>query len=136
MTSKPMPRMTTFSRPFWQGCNEGRLMLQRCTASDCGKFVFYPRVCCPHCGGGDLEWKEVSGRGKVTTFTIVQRPHHESFYAEAPFVFAAVTLAEGPMLYTRIECDPAATERLIGAPVHAVFRDLTDLQKVPFFALS
>lgn len=134
MTSKPMPRMTAFSRPFWQGCNEGRLMLQRCTASDCGKLVFYPRVCCPHCGGGDLKWEEVSGQGNVTTFTIVQRPHHESFYAEAPFVFASVTLSEGPMLYTRVACDPAATEGLIGTPVRVVFRDLTDNQKVPFFA--
>jgi uncharacterized OB-fold protein len=134
ISTKPTPRISAFSRPFWQACNEERLVLQRCTAADCGKLIFYPRVCCPHCGGGELKWEQVSGRGSVTTFTIVQRPHHESFYAEAPFVFAAVALAEGAMIYTRIECDPAATDGLIGKPVTVVFRDLTEKQKVPFFA--
>jgi uncharacterized OB-fold protein len=42
---------------------EGRFMLQRCRLD--GKFLFYPRVLCPHCGSKDLEWAEASGEGCV-----------------------------------------------------------------------
>lgn len=133
LPAKPQPRVTAFSRPFWQACNAERLILQRCTAPDCRKWIFYPRVCCPHCGGGELSWEAAAGTGTVTTFTVVHRPHHESFYPEAPFVFAAVTLAEGPLIYTRIECDPHAVEGLIGTPVEVVFRPLSPTQKAPYF---
>lgn len=32
MTAKPAPRVTDINRPFWEGCNAGKLMLQRCRA--------------------------------------------------------------------------------------------------------
>ncbi|MEP9347732.1 OB-fold domain-containing protein [Xanthobacter sp. KR7-225] len=131
--AKPAPRLSAINRPFWQACNDERLMLQRCAAPQCRRFVFYPRACCPHCGGGALTWEQASGAGTVTTFTVVHRPHHESFYAEAPFVFAAVTLDEGVLIYTRIECDPEAVDDLIGTPVEVVFRALSPTQKAPYF---
>src|SRR5918992_3630793 len=33
----------------------GKLGYQRCGA--CSAAVFYPRVLCPVCGGGELEWR-------------------------------------------------------------------------------
>lgn len=135
--SKPSPRLTAVNRPYWEGCNADKLMLQRCTAEDCGQYIFYPRVCCPHCGDGNPVWEQVSGRGQVLSYTLVQRPHHESFYAEAPFVFAAVTLEEGPMIYTRIEVDADKAEGLNGRPVAVLFRDdQSPGQKLPFFRLT
>lgn len=133
MIDKPLPRITAVNRPFWDACNEGRLVLQRCAAPGCQKAVYYPRVCCPYCGGGELRWTEASGKGCVTTFTVVHRPHHESFYDEAPFVFAAVTLDEGALIYTRIECDPYQVDGLLGRRVEVIFRDLGPSQKAPYF---
>lgn len=135
MAEKPLPRITAVNRPFWEACNEGRLMLQRCTSPDCGKAIFYPRVCCPHCGGGDVRWYQSAGTGEVATFTVVQRPHHESFYDEAPFIFAAIALDDGVLMYSRLLSDPADTATLIGRRVRAVFRPLRATQQAPYFEL-
>ena len=107
MTPKPNPRKTPISAPFWEGCNDGRLMLQRCAGADCERYVYYPRACCPHCGSGDLDWVEASGRGRVVSWTMVHRPHHAGFGPEAPYAFLAVALAEGPLMYSRLAGDGA-----------------------------
>jgi hypothetical protein len=133
MSAKPLPRITAVNRPFWEACNEEVLLLQRCTAAGCGRAIFYPRVCCPHCGDGAPEWVESKGQGRVVTFTLVQRPHHDSFYAEAPFIFAAIELDEGVLLYSRLEAPPDDTDRLIGSRVEVVYRDLGPSQKAPYF---
>ena len=134
VTPKPNPRMTPISAPFWEGCNDGRLMLQRCADADCERYVYYPRACCPHCGGGALDWVEASGRGRVVSWTMVHRPHHAGFGSEAPYVFVAVELAEGPLMYSRLAGTPP--EDLIGRSVRAVFVAHGPEQKVPFFELE
>ena len=53
---KPLPRVNAINRPFWEGCNRGELVLQQCDDPACARFVYYPRVCCPYCGGGALSW--------------------------------------------------------------------------------
>lgn len=131
--NRPAPRIDKINKTFWDGCNNDKLMLQRCVADDCGKHVYYPRVCCPHCGGGELVWEQVSGRAKVETFAIVHHPLHPALTADAPYIYAAVTLAEGPLMYTRIEIDPSQTEGLLGQPVEVVFSELIPGQKLPFF---
>ena len=134
MNPKPSPRKTPISAPFWEGCNDGRLMLQRCADADCERYVYYPRACCPHCGGGALDWVEVSGKGRVISWTMVHRPHHAGFGAEAPYVFVAVALAEGPLMYSRLAGAPP--ENLIGRSVRAVFVVHGPDRKVPFFELE
>lgn len=89
---KPQPRVTELNRPFWEGCNDDRLVIQKCGA--CAHSVFYPRVCCPFCKTDHLDWVEASGRGKVISHTTVRRTHHDSFNAEVPYVFAAIELEE------------------------------------------
>ena len=65
---------------------------------------------------------------------MVHRPHHEGFGPEAPYVFAAVELAEGPLMYSRLAGRPP--EDLIGRSVRSVFVDHGPQQKVPFFELD
>jgi uncharacterized OB-fold protein len=127
----PAPRVTAVDRPFWDGCNAERLMLQRCLA--CQRHVFFPRVCCPYCGGGALEWREVSGRGIVRTFTVQYRPGHEAFQAQAPYVFAAVVLEEGPLIYARLNVPAERTEGLMGCRVRTGFRQDLPGQRLVVF---
>ena len=134
--AKPAPRLSKINRPFFAACNEDRFILQQCELPDCGRFVYFPRVCCPHCGGGDLAWRPVSGRGRIRTFTIIRRPQHPGFFPEAPYWFAAVELAEGPLMYSRIEGRPDPDANLIGRDVQAVFVPLTPNQKLPHFVLT
>lgn len=133
---KPLPRINAINRPFWEGCNQGRLVLQQCDARDCRRFVYYPRVCCPYCGCGDLTWTPVSGRGQIVTFTVVHRPQHKSFFPEAPYFVIAVKLDEGPLLYSRLVSNPAPQERLLRHPVRVVFVDYMPGQRLPHFELT
>jgi uncharacterized OB-fold protein len=116
---KPQPRVTELNRPFWDGCNAGRLMVQRCLA--CRQAIFYPRVCCPFCQHGELEWVQATGKGKVLSHTTVHRTHHDGFNAEAPYVFAAVALEEGPCVYAQLPGAPADGTSLIGRAVRVEF---------------
>jgi uncharacterized OB-fold protein len=116
---KPQPRVGAVDRPFWQACNEDRLLIQRCAA--CERHVFYPRVCCPYCRADELAWVRASGRGRVVSHTTVRRTHHDGFNAQAPYVFAAIELDEGPLMYGHLIGAPVDGVLLMGLPVRACF---------------
>jgi uncharacterized OB-fold protein len=76
---------------------EGKFMLQRCLAD--GRYWFYPRILCPHCGSSELEWSEVSGDGTVYSTTIVRRKPEEG----GDHNVALVDLDEGPRMMSRVD---------------------------------
>ena len=117
---KPLPNPTPTSRPFWDAARRHELQLQRCAA--CGKFIYYPRDRCPHCFSDRLEWRRVSGRGKVYSYTVVRRASSRAF-ADAPYVLAIVELAEGPRMTTNIVAPPEQVR--VEMPVEVVFDDVT-----------
>lgn len=105
--AKPEPVVAPWARPFWDAAAEGRLALQQCES--CEKYIFYPRVACPHCGGEQISWRTVSGRGTLYSFTIVENNAPSAFIADMPFVVAVIRLKEGvQMLSNIIDCDVAA----------------------------
>src|SRR6478609_628847 len=114
---KPQPRVTALTRPYWDGANDGRLMIQRCLSPACGKAVFYPRVRCPYCHGAELTWSRASGRGSIITHTTVRRAHHDGFAASVPYVFAAVEIKEGQCIYARVLGAPTEGVSLVGRAV-------------------
>ena len=65
----PTPDLET--QPFWDGAEEGRLLIRHCNA--CGEDHFYPRPFCPKCWSDDVEWNEASGRATLYTWSIVHR---------------------------------------------------------------
>ncbi len=118
--SKPLPKPTETSRPFWDAAKRHQLQLQQC--GGCKAYVYYPRDRCPHCLSEKLDWKPVSGKGKVYSYTVVRRAATRSF-ADKPYILAIVELDEGPRMTTNIE---AAPERIkIGMPVNVWFDDVT-----------
>jgi uncharacterized protein len=111
------PAVTEESRPFWEAAAEGRLVLPRCDA--CGHHVWYPRSHCPACHGTGLRWVELSGRGRIYSFSVVRRAQGE--WAEhVPFVLAYVELDEGPRMVTNVLVDDPGT-LAVDQPVEAVF---------------
>jgi uncharacterized OB-fold protein len=131
---KPQPRVTEITRPFWEGCNARRLMMQRCQNPRCGKTVFYPRVCCPYCQGADLIWVDVAGRGSIVSHTTVHRPHHDGFNAEVPYVFAAIEI-EGAQLYAQVPDAPTDGRSLVGRTVAVAFVTHGPDRLMPVFRL-
>jgi uncharacterized OB-fold protein len=90
------PETNPETKQFFDGANEGKLMIRRCTK--CKKAHFYPRALCPFCFG-DCDWEQASGKGKVYSYSTMKR-------GEAPYSLAYVTLAEGPSMLTNIvDCD-------------------------------
>jgi uncharacterized protein len=126
--TKPLPRPTATSRPFWEGAKRHELMLQRC--SGCEGFIYYPRDRCPNCLSDRLEWQRVSGRGKLYTYTIVRRASTRLF-ADKPYVLAIVELDEGPRMTTNLEATPEKIK--IGMPVTVYFDDVTPEQTLVKF---
>lgn len=98
----PQPREDEDNAPFLAGWREGRLLLQR--SRDGGPLFFYPRPICPYTGSPDLIWTEVTGRGRIVSFSIVHRPNHPSFNEEVPIILAEIALDEGGALLGRVIC--------------------------------
>ncbi len=128
--AKPLPDVTAESRPYWDGCRQHELRLQRCRA--CGGLQHYPRGVCGTCWSTDLTWQPSSGRGTVYTFTVTHRSQAPGFKDELPFVLAYVELEEGVQMLTNlVDCDPARVT--IGMPVQVTFEDVSPDISIPRF---
>ena len=115
---KPRPRIGPDSAPFWQGCREHRLMLPTCAA--CGIAHLPPGPVCPFCFSGELEWRQASGRGRISTWTMVHKAWFPAFAAETPYNVVQVELDEGPRLTSNLIGEKPA----IGRRVEVVFEDV------------
>ena len=129
--AKILPPETEVARPFREGCRAGELRLQRC--DDCGRFQFYPRILCSHCGGDRLAWQPVSGRGRIASFTVVRRGISPAY--PAPYVVALVDLAEGPrMMSAIVGSEPESVA--VGAAVAVRFESWGADHVLPVFCLQ
>jgi hypothetical protein len=119
--TKPLPRPTVTSRPYWDAAKRHELKLQRCGA--CNALIYYARDRCPQCFSDQLTWQTVSGRGKVYSYTVVRRASTRSF-SDKPYVLAIVELDEGGVrMTTNIEAPPEQVK--VGMPVNVFFDDVT-----------
>ena len=62
----------------------------------CGRFHWYPMPRCPHCRATDLEWKPVSGQGRLFSFTVVRHAFDKNRRDRLPYVVGLVTFADAP----------------------------------------
>lgn len=127
VTPTPLPE----TKAYWAAARRHELTLPYCP--ECRAFHYYPRAACPHCLSGALEWRRVSGRGRLHTFTVVHRGPKD-FPLGTPYVLAIVELDEGPRLMTNLVDVPADPAHLpIGMPVEVVFMDVSDTAALPHF---
>lgn len=89
---------------FQTQISDGRLWLQQCC--DCTRAVFYPRILCPYCHSTGLEWRQVSGLGRIhSKTTILSRPA-EGQTAPGRHVIVLVDLDEGPRMMSHMPDTP------------------------------
>ncbi len=91
---------------------EGVLAIQQCT--ECERFIFYPRMICPHCGGDTLRWQRARGTGTVYSTTIVRRRPDRG----GDYNVALIDLDEGVRMMSRVE-GVAPEAVTIGMRVHS-----------------
>jgi hypothetical protein len=128
---RPVPVPDRLTRPFWDHAAAGRLAFQRCRA--CGRFQHPPGPVCRACGGRELGFDPVSGRGTVYTYTVT---HHRVVpgFDDVPYAVALIELEEQPglrMLANVLEFEP--TEVRVGMEVEVVFEDLPGGLRLPQF---
>jgi uncharacterized protein len=86
------PRISAFTQPFWQGLAQGRWQTTCCDA--CGKFTFPPKPICPHCWSDKMQWKDLSKRGTLYSWTRIHAAP-KVFTDEAPYAVCVVDLDIG-----------------------------------------
>ena len=126
----PVPLNPETSRPFWEAVKRHELVMPRCIR--CDRLFFYPREVCPVCLSSDIDWVQVSGRGRLHSYTVIHQPANPAFRDDAPYVYALVQLDEGPrMIANLVDCPPEQAQ--IDMPLVAVYDDVTpDVTLVKF----
>ncbi|MFD4637985.1 Zn-ribbon domain-containing OB-fold protein [Lentzea sp. NPDC058436] len=105
--------------PFLRGLMEGRLIAQRCPS--CEKVYFPPRPACPTDGVPTTDQIELSDRGTITTFCVVNVP----FLGQRippPYVSAYVLLDGADIPFLHLLLGVAPEDVRMGMRVEAVWK--------------
>jgi uncharacterized OB-fold protein len=128
---EPVPTPDTL--PYWQAALEGRLAIQACNT--CKRYFFYPRSGCPNCGSTDVEWRDVSGRGRLISYVINHKPLPPADPKE-PQINALIELDEGVRMVSNLVGVPPEPDMLpLGSEVTVDFDQRGDW-RLPVFRLA
>jgi uncharacterized OB-fold protein len=130
MARPVIPLANLDTQPFWDGCAEGKLLLQRCNA--CGAYRHPPSPICPHCLSDQHAWVRATGRGTVYTFVVVRETRARGWDKMVPYILAVVALEEGPRMLTDLT-NVAPEDVAIDMPVEVTFEELDGTTKLPLF---
>lgn len=127
--ARPLPQPDLDTKPYWDAAKEGRLIAQYDSVA--GRYRWPPVPYLATGAGFDIEWKELSGRGTIYSYTIVHPPAHPAF--EAPYVVALVEVDESPEVRFVTNIKNVDLEKLrIGMPVKVQFETFEDMG-IPYF---
>jgi len=127
--ARARPLIDKDNEAYWSGGAVGELRIYRC--QDCRYYVHPPVRFCPKCESRKVEPEAVSGRGRVTSFTI----NHQPWVPGLPerFVLALVSIAEQDdvrLVSNIVNCSPESVT--MSMPVRVLFEKHEDIW-VPFF---
>lgn len=128
---KPSPIPDEVSKPFWDACNERRLIVQICT--NCNRMQYPPEKTCYACGSSEhLSWREVNGKGKIHGYCVMYDSRFRLLQERQPFNLAVVELDENPEIkfFSHLPGTPP-DEVPVGAPVRVEFEETATGQLVP-----
>ncbi len=118
----PLPANPELTKPFWEAAKRHELVLPRC--KKCNHLFFFPREVCPVCLSPELEYAQVSGKGRLHTFTVVHQPGNPAFNDDVPYIYAVIQLDEGPRMISNL-VDCSIEDAKVDMPVTVVFDDVT-----------
>jgi uncharacterized OB-fold protein len=127
---RPAPVSSELTKPFWDACNERRLVLQNCTA--CQRLHYPPAQKCSKCGSSALVWKEVQGKGHIDVFFVIRDSRIRGFRSAQPINFAVITLDEDPGINFLSNLPGRAPGDVKpGSPVEVTFEQTSNGQFIP-----
>ena len=128
---KPTPVPDELSKPFWDACNEQRLIVQYCTT--CNRMQYPPEKTCRECGSDEnLDWREVNGRGKIHGYCVMYDSRIQLLQPQQPFNIAVIALEDNPDIkfFSHLPGTPI-DEVPVGADVKLEFEETITGQLVP-----
>ena len=127
---KVIPVPNELSKPFWDAVNERRLVIRNCTS--CDLLQYPPRETCGKCRTSEnLEWKEVSGKGTISSAIVIEDGRLDRRRPDQPYNLALVQLDEAPGInfYSNLPGTPV-DEVPIGAAVEVYFEEVAPGQLI------
>ena len=128
---KPSPVADAVSKPFWDACNERRLLLQVCET--CNRMQYPPEKNCLACGSSEhLAWREVRGRGKIHGYCVMYDTRVRLLQERQPFNIAVIELEENPEIKFFYHLPGTPPDKVpVGAAVNLEFEETVTGQLVP-----
>jgi uncharacterized OB-fold protein len=129
---KQSPIPDELDQPFWEACNEDRLILQYCDA--CDRFQYPPQATCEQCdSAADVRWREVAGRGTIYSYGVIYDTPIASLQEDQPYNCAVIDLDDAPGINMMSHLPGTPVDQVpIGAAVQVIFEATPATgQKVP-----
>ena len=114
----------TKTNDFIDYLEQGKVMATRC--KDCGIIFFPPRADCHQCLGSNMEWHEVSGSGKLITYSKLQYAP-SGFGDDLPYAIAVLDYGDYKV-FGRIAGDVPEEEITLGMDMKTVVNHLPNGQ--------
>lgn len=130
--NKPLPRIDTLNKPFWDGAKQNKFMLQHCPA--CGDTRFPPGPVCPQCLSDGQTWIEAAGTGTLESWVDMHRAYWDGYKDDLPYRVCLVRLTEGPVVASNLVNSPDNLK--MGMKVKAVYDPVTEDVTLPKFTLA
>ncbi|CAB4863420.1 unannotated protein [freshwater metagenome] len=125
---RPRPSLTHDQLFWFEGLQQGKLLIQRCT--QCATLRHPSGPMCRHCRSLLWDTLQASGRGTIHSFVVVHYPQIPSL--EYPNQVLLVDLEEGVRVVAN-SIDTTPEQLQIGAPVELVVQRCDDELSLPFF---
>ena len=93
------PRVSAFTRPFWDALGEGRLITTACRG--CGRLSFPPKPVCRECWSDAVDWRALQPSGVLYSFTRVHVVPR-AFVADGLYDIGIVDLADRVRMMCRL----------------------------------
>jgi len=130
---KPRPTIDPDSKIYWDAANDNKLMVQY--SIETKEYFLYSKQLTNATDSKNIEWRQVSGKGKIYSFTIVYAPAGPAFTDDTPYIVASIELDEGARIISNLLTDDIEKVS-IGDHVKVIFEKQNDGFTIPKFELE
>ncbi|MCW5690888.1 MAG: Zn-ribbon domain-containing OB-fold protein [Pseudolabrys sp.] len=128
----PLPQATPDDSPYWDAHARRELRIQCC--ADCGTFRHPPGPLCANCGSSRVNWTQVSGKGKIFSYTVAHYATHPALKQSVPYNVAVVMLEDaGDVRIVSNVVDASPDEMRIGMKVELFWDAVSEGGYLPRF---
>lgn len=116
------PRLSSFTRRFWESLAQGEWCTTRC--ENCDRFTFPPKAVCPHCWSERMRWDQLAATGLLYSWTRIHSAPM-AFAGEAPYAVGVIDLEIGLRVATRL-FEPSPSDIRIGSLMEIIVLQYDD----------